>query len=73
MGSMLKKVLNSVGALLREANIYVSMGGLELSVMDLAHVSLVTVSLRANSFAGFRCNRPLTLGVNLESMTTILK
>ena len=53
MGSMLKKVLNSVGALLCEANIYVSMGGLELSVMDLAHVSLATISLQADSFAGF--------------------
>ena len=51
MGSMLKKVLNSVGALLCEAKIYVSMGGLELSVMDLVYVSLVTYSLRADSFA----------------------
>ena len=40
-----QKVLEAVRPLLLEANIYASRMGLELSAMDAAHVSLVTVSL----------------------------
>ena len=41
--------------------------------MDTAHVSLVSVTLRADGFDKFRCDRNLTMGMNLVSMNKILR
>ena len=41
--------------------------------MDNSHVSLVSVSLRADGFDKFRCDRNLSMGMNLVSMSKILK
>ena len=41
--------------------------------MDNSHVSLGSVSLRADGFDKFRCDRQLSMGMNLGSMSKILK
>jgi proliferating cell nuclear antigen len=41
--------------------------------MDNSHVALVSVHLEAASFKKFRCDRPMPLGVNLNSLTKVLK
>ena len=41
--------------------------------MDNSHVSLVSVSLRADGFDKFRCDRQLSMGMNLGSMSKILR
>jgi proliferating cell nuclear antigen PCNA len=41
--------------------------------MDNSHVALVSVKLHADGFALYRCDRPLPLGVNLGSLTKVLK
>ena len=41
--------------------------------MDNSHVSLVSVSLRADGFDKFRCDRQLSMGMNLASMSKILR
>ena len=41
--------------------------------MDNSHVSLVSVTLRADGFDKFRCDRNLSMGMNLVSMSKILK
>ena len=41
--------------------------------MDNSHVSLVSVSLRADGFDKFRCDRQLSMGMNLSSMSKILR
>ncbi len=41
--------------------------------MDNSHVSLVSVTLRADGFDKFRCDRQLAMGMNLGSMSKILK
>jgi proliferating cell nuclear antigen len=41
--------------------------------MDNSHVALVAVHLERDGFAKYRCDRPLPLGVNLSSLTKILK
>merc|ERR1712209_324078 len=38
-----------------------------------SHVSLVSVSLRADGFDKFRCDRQLSMGMNLSSMSKILR
>lgn len=41
--------------------------------MDNSHVSLVSLTLRCNGFEKFRCDRNLSMGMNLANMAKILK
>lgn len=41
--------------------------------MDNSHVSLVSLTLRSDGFDKFRCDRNLSMGMNLGSMAKILK
>jgi proliferating cell nuclear antigen len=41
--------------------------------MDNSHVSLVSLNLRAEGFENYRCDRNLSMGMNLASLAKILK
>jgi proliferating cell nuclear antigen len=41
--------------------------------MDNSHVALVAVNLKATGFKKYRCDRTMPLGVNLNSLTKVLK
>lgn len=41
--------------------------------MDNSHVSLVSLTLRSDGFDKYRCDRNLSMGMNLASMAKILK
>ena len=47
--------------------------GLKLQAMDSAHVCLVSVSLEAEGFDKFRCERAVSLGVDMESMGKVMR
>merc|ERR1712059_166911 len=72
-GNLLKKVLESLKDLLNEATWDCSDTGIQLQAMDNSHVSLVSVNLRADGFDKFRCDRQLSMGMNLTSMAKILR
>ncbi|KAJ0180094.1 hypothetical protein K1T71_004685 [Dendrolimus kikuchii] len=44
-----------------------------LQAMDNSHVSLVSLTLRADGFDKYRCDRNISMGMNLASMSKILK
>ena len=68
-GSILKKVLDSIKDLVTDANFEADpMDGFKLQAMDSSHVSLVSLKLHADGFEHFRCDRPLTMGMNLANM-----
>lgn len=72
-GSLWKKVLEATKDLLNEAIYDCSSTGITLQAMDSSHVSLVSLSLRSDGFDTFRCDRNLSMGINLPSMSKILK
>jgi proliferating cell nuclear antigen len=72
-GSLLKKIIDSVKDLVETANWDCSSGGMALQAMDASHVSLVSLLLRSDGFEQYRCDRNLSLGINMGSMTKILK
>jgi len=72
-GSLLKKVLEAIKDLLTEATWDCISTGISLQAMDSSHVSLVSLMLRADGFDTFRCDRNLSMGINLSSMSKILK
>lgn len=45
----------------------------KLQAMDNSHVALVSVNLQRDAFIKFRCDRPMPLGVNLASLTKVIK
>jgi len=70
---LLKKVLESIKDLVTDANFECSATGIQLQAMDSSHVSLVSLLLRADGFEHYRCDRNLSLGINLTAMSKILK
>ena len=45
----------------------------KLQAMDNSHVALVSLNLDKDAFSEFRCDRDMTLGMNLGSLTKIIK
>jgi proliferating cell nuclear antigen len=41
--------------------------------MDNSHVALVSMMLKAESFSPYRCDRNIALGINLSSLTKVLR
>lgn len=41
--------------------------------MDSAHVSLVSLKLNESGFESYRCDKSITLGINLVDFSKILK
>lgn len=70
-GGILKKSLDSVKELVTDANFDCTDGGFALQAMDSSHVSLVALLLRSDGFEHYRCDRNMTMGVNLANMVGI--
>ncbi|TFK21575.1 proliferating cell nuclear antigen [Coprinopsis marcescibilis] len=70
---LLKKLLDAIKELVTDANFTANEEGFQLQAMDNSHVALVAVKLQASGFKKFRCDRPMQLGVNLNSLTKVLK
>lgn len=56
-----------------DANFECNEEGIVLQAMDNSHVALVSVKFAAPAFKRYRCDRPMPLGVNLTSLTKVLK
>lgn len=72
-GNLLKKVLDAIKDLLNEASWSCADSGIRLQAMDNSHVSLISVNLRAEGFDKYICDRNLIIGMDLTSMSKILK
>lgn len=71
--ALLKRLLDSIKELVTDANFECNEEGINLQAMDNSHVALVAVKLDAEGFKKYRCDRPIPLGVNLTSLTKVLK
>ncbi|KAI8138094.1 proliferating cell nuclear antigen [Fennellomyces sp. T-0311] len=68
-----KTILEAIKELVSECNFDCNDGGISLQAMDNSHVALVAMTLRSDGFDPYRCDRSLPLGVNLTSLSKILK
>ncbi|KAI0628349.1 proliferating cell nuclear antigen, N-terminal domain-containing protein [Trametes polyzona] len=71
--AILKRLLDAVKELVTDANFECNEEAITLQAMDNSHVALVAVKLKAEGFQKYRCDRPIPLGVNLGSLTKVLK
>jgi proliferating cell nuclear antigen len=72
-GALLKKLLEAIKELVTDANFDCNETGIALQAMDNSHVALVSLLLRSEGFHPYRCDRGFSLGVNLNSLSKILK
>ena len=72
-GHIFKKVIDALKDLVQEANFDCSPTGVTLQSMDQAHVTLVMLLLRKDGFPEYRCDRSIPLGVNMGSLSKIIK
>ncbi|RRT72840.1 hypothetical protein BHE74_00030427 [Ensete ventricosum] len=72
-GSLLKKVLESIRELVTDANFDCSATGFSLQAMDSSHVALVALLLRSEGFEHYRCDRNLSMGMNLNNVSKMLR
>ncbi|CAK0780320.1 hypothetical protein CVIRNUC_005011 [Coccomyxa viridis] len=72
-GVLLKKLLEAMKELVSDANFECSPQALSLQAMDTSHVALVQMTLRSDGFAHFRCDRNISMGMNLANMSKCLK
>ncbi|KAI3731127.1 hypothetical protein L1987_62310 [Smallanthus sonchifolius] len=72
-GSLLKKVMESIKDLVNDANFDCSATGFSLQAMDSSHVALVSLLLRSEGFEHYRCDRNLSMGMNLGNIAKMLR
>ncbi|WVQ72730.1 proliferating cell nuclear antigen (pcna) [Cryptococcus sp. DSM 104548] len=70
---VLKKLLDAIKELVTDGNLDCSDEGIALQAMDNSHIALVSLKLEPEGFENYRCDRNMPLGVNLASLTKILK
>merc|ERR1712186_291956 len=70
---LLKKVVDAMKDLCKDVNFDCSEKGLQVQSMDSSHVALVSLLLRESAFSEFKCDRPTSLGMNVDSLGKILK
>jgi len=68
-----ERAVSAIKELVTDANFECNEEGINLQAMDNSHVALVAVQLEAAGFRSYRCDRPMPLGVNLTSLTKVLK
>ncbi|ORY19478.1 proliferating cell nuclear antigen [Clohesyomyces aquaticus] len=71
--SLLKKVVDAIKDLVQDCNFDCNDSGIALQAMDNSHVALVSMMLRSDAFSPFRCDRNIALGINLGSLTKVLR
>ena len=72
-GNLWKKLVDCINGIVNEANFDCSPGGFSIQAMDASHVALVHMLLRSDGFSHYQCERNTILGINLASLTKVLK
>ncbi|OWY43582.1 proliferating cell nuclear antigen [Alternaria alternata] len=71
--NVLKKVVDAIKDLVQDCNFDCNDSGIALQAMDNSHVALVSMMLKSEAFSPFRCDRNIALGINLGSLTKVLR
>ena len=71
--AIFRKLIDSVRDLVDNVTFDLSEDGIHLQALDSNHVSLVNMALHRDGFENYYCQRGISLGINLQSLTKILK
>jgi len=65
--------MEAVKDLLQDVIFDCGSSGITVQAMDQSHVSLVSLSLESDGFDPYRCDRNISLGINLVNLSKIMK
>lgn len=68
-----KALVEAIKDLVQDCNFDCGQDGIQLQAMDNSHVALVSMKLQSDAFNPYRCDRSLALGINLGSLTKVLR
>jgi len=68
-----KKIIDSLKDIASECNIQFDDSGLNFQTMDVSHVALCECSINISKFEEYQCEYPVSLGINFNSLTKLLK
>lgn len=66
-------MVDAIKDLVQDCNFDCNDSGIALQAMDNSHVALVSMLLQSSAFEPFRCDRNISLGINLGSLTKVLR
>lgn len=69
----LRQVAEALKEVVSEVQFECTDTGIIVQAMDSSHVSLVSLRLGSDGFQSYRCEKPMTLGVNVGHLVKILK
>lgn len=69
----MKKILEALRDLVKDANWDLSTEGMSLQAMDQSHVSLVSVLLNSQGFEDYRCDTNCVMGISILTMSKVMK
>ena len=69
----MKKVVDAMKDLCKHVNFDCSEKGLQVQPMDSSLVALVSLLPRESAFADFKCDRPTSLGMNVDPPAKVPK
>lgn len=64
-GNTIKKIVEAIKDVVNNVNIEVNQEGMSFQAMDLSHVALVTLNLKADGFDEFKAHKVYSLGIKL--------
>ncbi|SPP85919.1 proliferating cell nuclear antigen [Drosophila guanche] len=70
---LLKKIVDALKEIISLSTLDCSETGMQLQSMDNSHVSLVSLSLQTGCFEKYRCDRNVSLGLDLKSLSKVVK
>ncbi|KAK4217656.1 proliferating cell nuclear antigen [Rhypophila decipiens] len=71
--NVFKKSIEAIKDLVQDCNFDCNDAGIGLQAMDNSHVALVSMLLSRDAFSHYRCDRNIALGINLTSLTKVLR
>ncbi|RCK59395.1 Proliferating cell nuclear antigen [Candida viswanathii] len=71
--ALLKKIIEAIKDSVKKCNFNCSEHGITVQAVDDSRVLLVSLLVSVSSFSEYRCDREVTLGVDLESFSKIIK
>jgi len=72
-GEILAKIIAAICEIVLDVNIDCRGAGMSLQAMDISHVSLVSMLLRAEGFEPWECEGSYQLGLHLDHLMRLLK
>jgi proliferating cell nuclear antigen len=71
--TILKRVVDAMKDLCKDVNFDCSERGIQVQSMDSSHVALVSLLLRESAFQEYKCDRGVSLGMNVDSLQKVLR